>query len=70
MIDPVVTKTRYDARGEPYHFYAAEATTPTLCEIRGEYVYTFDSERAVHISKFRGRFIRLVEAAETESPAG
>ena len=64
MIDPVVTKTRYDARGEPFHYYAPEATVPTLCEIRGEWVWLMDAERAVHISKFQGKFIRLIEASE------
>ena len=64
MIDPVVTKPRYDARGEPFHFYAAEATVPTLCEIRGEYVWLMDAERAIHKSKLAGRFVKLVEASE------
>jgi len=64
MIDPVVTKTRYDARGEPFHYYAPEATVPTLCEIRDGWVWLMDAERAVHRSKLTGKFIRLVEASE------
>jgi len=70
MIDPVVTKTRYDARGEPFYYYAPEATQPQLAEIRGDWVWLMDAERAIHKSKLAGKFIRLVEAAETESPAG
>ena len=58
------TKTRYDARGEPYHFYAPEATTPQLCEIRDGWVWLMDAERAVHRSKLTGRFVRLVEARD------
>jgi len=64
MIDPVVTKTRYDARGEPFHFYAPEATHPQIAEIRGEWVWLMDAERAIHRSKLTGRFVRLVEASE------
>ena len=64
MIDPVVTTPRYDARGEPFHFYAAEATQPQLCEIRDGWVWLMDAERAIHRSKLAGRFVRLVEASE------
>ena len=64
MIDPVVTKTRYDARGEPFHYYAPEATHPQIAEIRGEWVWLMDAERAIHRSKLTGRFVRLVEASE------
>lgn len=64
MIDPVVTKPRYDARGEPFHFYAPEATQPQLCEIRDGWVWLMDAERAIHKSKLTGRFVKLVEASE------
>jgi len=60
--------TRYDDEPSiPYNYYPPDAKTPTLCEVRGQWVYLFDAERARHKSKFQGRFVRLVEE---ESPAG
>ena len=64
MIDPIATPVRYDLAGEPYNYYSPEATRPQIAEIRGEYVWLMDAERAVHISKFPGKFVRLVEASE------
>lgn len=55
---------RYDEPAVPHHWYPPDATVPTLCEIRGEWVYLFDSDRARHRSKFQGRFVRLIEAQE------
>jgi len=64
MIDPIATPVRYDLAGEPYHYYAPEATRPQLCEIRDGWVWLMDAERAIHKSKLAGKFIRLVEASE------
>lgn len=56
-----------DATGEPYHFYAPDATVPTLCEIRDGWVWMIDAERAIHKSKLAGKFVKLVEVKEGES---
>ncbi len=64
MTERIETPTRYDEASVPYNYYAPDAKTPTLCEIRGEWVYLFDSERARHISKFVGRFVKLQEVSE------
>ena len=64
MTERIETPTRYDLAGEPYNYYSPEATRPQIAEIRGEYVWLMDAERAVHISKFPGKFVRLVEASE------
>lgn len=54
----------YDQRGEPYHYYPEGSDTPKLCEIFNGWVCMFDTERVRHISKFSGRFVKLVEACD------
>lgn len=69
MGDDVSDEIRYSnlfaLTGGSYHYYAPEATTPVLCEIRdaprGCLVWFMDAERAQPLAKFAGRFVRLVE---------
>ncbi len=61
MIDPAKPAS-YDRRGEPYHYYPEGSDTPKLCEVSNGWVSMFDTERVRHISKFAGRFVKLVEA--------
>lgn len=50
-----------NANGIPHNYYAPEATTPQLCEIRDGWVWFIDSERPRHRKHYLGRFVRLVE---------
>src|SRR5688572_20549434 len=47
-----------------YHYYAPDATHPVLCECRDGYVWFWDSDRAVPMANFPGRFVPLTEQRE------
>lgn len=52
---------------DAFHYYAPEATHPVLCEVRDNFVWFWDSERAVPMANFPGRFVRLQEVEEPAS---
>ena len=52
---------------DAFHYYAPDATHPVLCEVRDGYVWFWDSERAVPMANFPGKFVKLVEQREPAS---
>jgi hypothetical protein len=53
---------------EPYFYYPPDATHPVLCEVRDNFVWFWDSDRAVPMANFPGRFVKLVEQPAPPAP--